>query len=243
MPDETDRLDSSGSSSGSGTCGLARGRSRRAGRSGGPRASQRRRVRRFRLAGFERARMVRPKDPPAEHVRSSPFANRPRGGDDPRADEDCPVLPAAAKAPSPDSYSGDVTFFGVPHPGVYQVTISGDAAIDLFENGMRFRQVAATEATDCRGVRKSERYVSVPATSFLFRSAALRSRRSRSPSRRRPTACKCAPAESSIAQIRKGRLSAGTIRVAPSAEICNGARLQFPCWYVLQINQGLESTS
>jgi hypothetical protein len=63
-----------------------------------------------------------------------------------------------AKAPSPDSYSGNVTFFGVPHPGVYQVTISREAAIDVFENGMRIPKVAVSEATDCRSVRKSVRY-------------------------------------------------------------------------------------
>lgn len=67
-----------------------------------------------------------------------------------------------AKAPSPDSYSGNVTFFGVPYPGVYQVTISGEAAIDVFENGMRVPKVAASEVTDCRSVRKSVRYRLAP---------------------------------------------------------------------------------
>jgi hypothetical protein len=66
------------------------------------------------------------------------------------------------KTPRRDSYSGNVTFFGVPHPGLYQVTISRDASIDVSENGMRLKAVATSEAKDCRGVRKSERFALAP---------------------------------------------------------------------------------
>ncbi len=66
------------------------------------------------------------------------------------------------KAPRQDSYSGDVAFFGVPHTGLYQVTISRDAAIDVFENGVRITPVASSEAKDCRGVRKTERFALAP---------------------------------------------------------------------------------
>jgi len=64
--------------------------------------------------------------------------------------------------PRPDTYSGEVTFFGVPHPGVYQVSISRDASIDVFENGTRLAPVASTEAKDCDGVRKSARFALAP---------------------------------------------------------------------------------
>jgi hypothetical protein len=64
--------------------------------------------------------------------------------------------------PRPDTYSGEVTFFGVPHPGVYQVSISRDASIDVFDNGMRLAPVASTEAKDCDGVRKSARFALAP---------------------------------------------------------------------------------
>ena len=64
--------------------------------------------------------------------------------------------------PRQDSYSGDVAFFGVPHPGLYQVTISRSAMIDVFENGMRLTPVASSEAKDCRGVRKSMRFALAP---------------------------------------------------------------------------------
>ena len=64
--------------------------------------------------------------------------------------------------PPADTYSGDVTFFGVPHPGVYQVTISHDASIDVFENGTRLSPLAVSESKDCDGVRKSERFALAP---------------------------------------------------------------------------------
>jgi hypothetical protein len=66
------------------------------------------------------------------------------------------------RPPRRDSYSGDIAFFGVPHPGLYQVTISGNAAIDVFENGVRLAPVASSEAEDCRDVRKSERFALAP---------------------------------------------------------------------------------
>jgi hypothetical protein len=70
-------------------------------------------------------------------------------------------LPPEAK-PRQNTYSGDMAFFGVPHPGLYQVTISRNAAIDVFENGMRLAPVASSEAKDCQGVRKSERFALAP---------------------------------------------------------------------------------
>ena len=61
-----------------------------------------------------------------------------------------------------DGYSGEVTFFGVPHPGLYQVTLSNDADIDVFENGTRLKITVATSATDCPGVRTSARFDLAP---------------------------------------------------------------------------------
>ena len=62
----------------------------------------------------------------------------------------------------PDSFSGEVTFFGVPKPGVYQVTLSDAAAIDVFENGVRLKKRAVTGAPNCPGVAESERYELAP---------------------------------------------------------------------------------
>ena len=66
------------------------------------------------------------------------------------------------RRPKARSFSGDVTFFGVPKPGQYQVTLSEPASIDVFENGARLKPVAATEAKDCAGLAKSLRYDLAP---------------------------------------------------------------------------------
>ncbi len=71
------------------------------------------------------------------------------------------------KTPRHGSYSGDVTFFGVPRVGLYQVTISRNAEIDVFENGAPLSAVASSQATSCRGVRRSERYALAPGDLIL----------------------------------------------------------------------------
>jgi hypothetical protein len=62
------------------------------------------------------------------------------------------------KKPKADSYAGEVTFFGVPRPGVYQVTLSQPAELDVFENGMRIKPVAFARAPDCEDARVSARF-------------------------------------------------------------------------------------
>ncbi len=78
------------------------------------------------------------------------------------------------KTPRPDSYSGDVTFFGVPRPGLYQVTISLNASIDVFENGNRLAAVASNEAPDCPDVRRSERFALAPGDLVLVQISGAR---------------------------------------------------------------------
>ena len=57
-------------------------------------------------------------------------------------------LPPDVK-PRPNSFSGEVTFFGVPKPGLYQVTLSNQATIDVFENGARLKATDSTSAKHC----------------------------------------------------------------------------------------------
>ena len=64
--------------------------------------------------------------------------------------------------PKADSFSGDVTFFGVPEPGQYQVTVSEQASIDVFENGARLKPIASTRVRDCAGLAKSMRFDLAP---------------------------------------------------------------------------------
>ncbi len=69
---------------------------------------------------------------------------------------------APERPPKPDSYSGNFVIFGVATPGLYQITLSAEAWIDVFENGARLRSVAHTGQKDCSGVRKSVRFELTP---------------------------------------------------------------------------------
>ena len=64
--------------------------------------------------------------------------------------------------PRPDSYSGEITFFGVPRPGLYQVTLSDNADVSVFENGTRLQFTGTTRAPDCPGLRTSVRFKLAP---------------------------------------------------------------------------------
>jgi hypothetical protein len=66
------------------------------------------------------------------------------------------------RTPQSHSFSGEVTFFGVPRPGLYQVTLSDEARIDVFENGARLKPTADTNAKECPGVRRSVRFELAP---------------------------------------------------------------------------------
>ena len=59
-------------------------------------------------------------------------------------------------------FSGAVTFFGVPHPGLYQVTLSQPAEIEVFENGMRLKPLNFARAQNCPGVAQSARFQLAP---------------------------------------------------------------------------------
>jgi hypothetical protein len=69
---------------------------------------------------------------------------------------------APERKPKPGTYSGDITIAGVEPPGVYQITLSDEAWVDVFENGMRLKSTAFTGAKDCPNVRKSVRFDLAP---------------------------------------------------------------------------------
>jgi hypothetical protein len=69
---------------------------------------------------------------------------------------------APERKPKPDSFSGDIVIFGIPMPGLYQITLSDEAWIDVFENGVRLKPAAFTGQDDCPGVRKSVRFDLAP---------------------------------------------------------------------------------
>jgi hypothetical protein len=65
-------------------------------------------------------------------------------------------------------YGGLVTFFGVPRPALYQVTLSDAADVDLFENGARIRPEATERASDCPGAAFSARFSLAPGDLVLL---------------------------------------------------------------------------
>jgi hypothetical protein len=69
---------------------------------------------------------------------------------------------------SAEGYSGETVFFGVPRPAIYQVTVSEDVSIDVFENGVRLKPISSTGAPDCAGVRRSARYRLAPGDLVLI---------------------------------------------------------------------------
>ena len=54
-------------------------------------------------------------------------------------------------------HGGMVRLPALPKPGIYQITLSDDAWIDVIQNGRYARAVGSTGRGDCPGVRKSVR--------------------------------------------------------------------------------------
>ena len=73
-----------------------------------------------------------------------------------------------AHTPAPDSFSGELALFGVPRPGLYQITLSDLASIDVFENGVRLKPVGETQQADCVGAVKSARFELAPGALILI---------------------------------------------------------------------------
>ena len=66
-------------------------------------------------------------------------------------------LPPRTK-PKTSTFAGTIAFFGVPRPGVYQVTLSEPADVDVFENGVRIKPMTLVSAPHCPDARVSGRY-------------------------------------------------------------------------------------
>jgi hypothetical protein len=71
---------------------------------------------------------------------------------------------APERPPKPDSFSGNFVIAGVATPGLYQITLSDEAWVDVFQNGARLKSTAFTGQKDCPGVRKSVRFDLTPGT-------------------------------------------------------------------------------
>jgi hypothetical protein len=72
------------------------------------------------------------------------------------------VLPPERQPKSPDSFGGVISFANVPKAGLYQITLSAEAWIDVIQNGQALRSAASSGKRGCADVRKSVRFVLEP---------------------------------------------------------------------------------
>jgi hypothetical protein len=66
-------------------------------------------------------------------------------------------MPPERKPRTEQWHGGMVRLSALPKPGIYQITLSDDAWIDVIQNGRYARSVGSTGRSDCPGVRKSVR--------------------------------------------------------------------------------------
>jgi hypothetical protein len=75
------------------------------------------------------------------------------------------VAPADAKLPSPPerapkdgTLAGFATFKGAPKAGIYTISLSNGAWVDVVQGGHFLKPKAFSGATDCDGIRKTMKY-------------------------------------------------------------------------------------
>ena len=71
-------------------------------------------------------------------------------------------MPPERKPRTEHWHGGLVRLPALPKPGLYQITLSDDAWIDVIQNGRYARSVGSTGRSDCPGVRKSVRLDASP---------------------------------------------------------------------------------
>jgi hypothetical protein len=67
------------------------------------------------------------------------------------------ALPPERKPRSERWFGGAIWFAAVSKPGIYQVTLSEDAWVDVIQNNRYARSVGSSGRRDCAGLRKSIR--------------------------------------------------------------------------------------
>ncbi len=68
------------------------------------------------------------------------------------------VLPPERQPKQPDSFGGVVFFASIPKAGLYQVTLSGEAWLDVIQDGKALASAAHSGKRGCEDVRKSVRF-------------------------------------------------------------------------------------
>ena len=67
------------------------------------------------------------------------------------------AMPPERVPRSAGPYGGTVSFAAPERPGIYQVTLSDDAWVDIVQDGRYARSVGSSGRSDCPGLRKSVR--------------------------------------------------------------------------------------
>jgi hypothetical protein len=68
------------------------------------------------------------------------------------------ILPPERQPKSADSFAGVISFANVPKAGLYQVTLSAEAWIDVIQYGQALKSKAFSGKRGCADVRKSVRF-------------------------------------------------------------------------------------
>jgi hypothetical protein len=74
----------------------------------------------------------------------------------PPAEAKLPTSPE--RAPKDGTFEGFASFKAVPKPGIYTVSLSAGAWIDVVQDGHALKPKGFSGATDCDGIRKTMKY-------------------------------------------------------------------------------------
>jgi len=85
------------------------------------------------------------------------------------------ALPPERKPRTEAWYGGALSLLAPSKPGIYQVTVSEEAWIDLVQDGRYAHSIGSTGRSDCPGMRKSVRFELTPAPFALQISGAASS--------------------------------------------------------------------
>ncbi len=68
------------------------------------------------------------------------------------------AMPPERQPKRADSFGGIVSIGSLPAAGLYQITLSGEAWIDVLQNGQRVKSASFSGRQGCAGMRKSVRF-------------------------------------------------------------------------------------
>ncbi len=90
------------------------------------------------------------------------------------------VAPAEARLPNPPerapkdgTFAGFANFKNAPKPGLYTISLSAGAWIDVVQDGHGLKPKAFSGATDCDGIRKTMKY-EISASPFVLQISGAR---------------------------------------------------------------------